>query len=195
MPTTPSSRLALHAPVGGDPAAVPADMLRFRDEVDQMTLAFAHRTAAERGSAAVAGRLHRATDTFELAYADGTAWRSLGAEAREPVRTVGEPGQPEFSSTNWEAGARPVQFWRWGGVLHLGGIVVWTGIPLQTVTMLQLPDGCRPPVRTFAWATVHAPGGVVEAQLTVETNGIVALSPATTDAPVTLDGISFAIVR
>lgn len=74
MPARPSTRLGLHAPSGGDPADVPADVQRLRDQLDVAALVYGQGRLAARPAAGVEGRLYYATDDRALYYDFGGGW-------------------------------------------------------------------------------------------------------------------------
>ncbi|MDW5597649.1 hypothetical protein VSS74_25080 [Conexibacter stalactiti] len=78
MPATPSPRLNLHAPSGGDPADVPADIKRLRDQLDAVVLGYDQGDLTARPLPGVEGRMYYATDR-DLAYYDtGSRWSLIG---------------------------------------------------------------------------------------------------------------------
>lgn len=88
MPATPSRRLGLHAPAGGDPADVPADVLRLRDQLDAVVLGYGQGRLDARPAAGVEGRQYYATDSATLYYDTGGGW----------VPYAWQPGDIRFSA-------------------------------------------------------------------------------------------------
>jgi hypothetical protein len=78
MPADPSRRFGLHAPSGGDPADVPADVLRLRDQLDLVTLGYDQGDLSARPSAGVEGRMYYATDRDVAYYDTGSRWSLIG---------------------------------------------------------------------------------------------------------------------
>ncbi|MDO8187222.1 hypothetical protein Q5424_09330 [Conexibacter sp. JD483] len=76
MPASPSRRMLLSAPTGGDRADVPTQLQKLRDRVDEIALTFAQGTLANRPPARTAGRIYVVTSTGQLFYDTGSAWRS-----------------------------------------------------------------------------------------------------------------------
>lgn len=88
MPAGPSRRLGLHAPSGGDPADVPADIQRLRDQLDGVVLGYGQGRLGNRPSAGVEGRQFYATDDGNLYYDTGVTW----------VTAVWQPGDVRLSA-------------------------------------------------------------------------------------------------
>ncbi|MDW5597650.1 tail fiber protein [Conexibacter stalactiti] len=97
MPATPSHRLNLHAPTGGDPADVPADIARLRDQLDDVVLGYGQGRLRDRPAAGVEGRQFYATDTATLYHDFGGGW----------VPYAWQPGDMRFSA----AGSTPPSGW------------------------------------------------------------------------------------
>jgi len=74
MAATPSRRLGLHGPSGGDPADIPGDVVRLRDQLDLGMLGYAQGSLSARPAAGVEGRMYYATDDAMLYYDFGTGW-------------------------------------------------------------------------------------------------------------------------
>src|SRR5690348_17327703 len=74
MAGTPSRRLGLHAPSGGDPAAIPADLLRLRDQLDELLLAYDQGVLSSRPAPGTEGRVYFATNDGAFSYDTGTGW-------------------------------------------------------------------------------------------------------------------------
>jgi hypothetical protein len=111
MPETPSRRLSLHAPSSGDPADVPADIKRLRDQLDPITFGYAGRnTLALRPTFGTEGRLFFATDIGTLYYDTGSAWVAVPTFGRGVRPAAGVAGRLwEDTSTDaiyWDTGAR-----------------------------------------------------------------------------------------
>lgn len=77
MAESPSTRLGLHAPSGGDPAAVPADVKRLRDQLDDVVLGYDQGVLSSRPAAGVEGRMYYATDDGVAYWDTGTGWVPL----------------------------------------------------------------------------------------------------------------------
>jgi hypothetical protein len=140
MPVTPSARLGLHAPSGSDPADIPADLLRLRDQIDDSVACFSH--GLTRPAAGTAGRIHFDAALGELSYDDGRVWRSVyQPEARRIY--VGEDGAPSYGAT-WSTSADcPVRFWKTGPTVHIFGIATRSDTVFSP-TVFALPVGYRP---------------------------------------------------
>ncbi|MDW5597651.1 tail fiber protein [Conexibacter stalactiti] len=93
MPATPSRRLGLHAPSGGDPADVPADVRRLRDQLDESVLTYAQGTLAARPASASGkeGRQYYATDKGTLFYDTGFGWVPYAWQPGD-IRWTAAPG-------------------------------------------------------------------------------------------------------
>lgn len=169
MPAPPSTRLGLHAPAGGDPADIPADLLRLRDQVDAAVAVFAQGPDATRPGAGIPGRVYFATDLREPYYDDGRTWRWLAVE--ETPHLVGTSGEPPFAAGWRSSPLSAVRFWKRGPRVHLYGYVFTTN---TTTTggrdVFTLPAGYRPsapvraaavlPANTRTWIRVGADGVV-----------------------------------
>lgn len=73
--TTP--RYVLPYPVAADPNNPPADLLALATALDNKMTSFIASTAGTRPAFGLSGRFHFATDTKEVSYDTGSAWRSL----------------------------------------------------------------------------------------------------------------------
>lgn len=74
MPADSSRRYGLHAPSGGDPADVPGDVLRLRDQIDDVMLGYGQGDLSARPNAGTRGRMYYATDVGTLYYDTRDAW-------------------------------------------------------------------------------------------------------------------------
>lgn len=90
MPAPPSRRLGLHAPAGGDPADVPDDQGRLRDQLDGQVVVYDQGTLASRPGTGVEGRMYYATDDGTLYYDTGVGW----------VPAAWQPGDVRLSAAN-----------------------------------------------------------------------------------------------
>jgi len=98
MAETPSRRFGLHAPSGGDPAQIPADVKRLRDQLDDVMLGYDQGPLASRPAAGVEGRMYYATDVASLFYDTSTTW----------VPFAWQPGD-----VRWQAYAQTIDGWLW----------------------------------------------------------------------------------
>lgn len=81
--TTP--RYALRYPVAADPNNVPSDMLNLATDLDNKMSTFISGAFSSRPAFGVSGRFYFATDTKEVSYDTGSAWRSLTGLPTIPV--------------------------------------------------------------------------------------------------------------
>lgn len=81
--TTP--RYALRYPVAADANNVPTDMLNLATDLDNKMASFISGLLSARPAASLSGRFYYATDTKELFYDTGAAWRSLTGQPTIPV--------------------------------------------------------------------------------------------------------------
>lgn len=81
--TTP--RYALRYPVAADPNNVPSDMLNLATDLDNKMSSFTSGLLSARPAFGLSGRFYWATDTKEVFYDTGSAWRSLTGLVTIPV--------------------------------------------------------------------------------------------------------------
>jgi microcystin-dependent protein len=74
MPTSPTPRLGLVAPVGGDPADVPSVVRAVTDRLEEVAVGYAQGRLDNRPGAGQPGRLYYDTDGATLHYDTGTTW-------------------------------------------------------------------------------------------------------------------------
>lgn len=159
MPADPSRRLGLHAPSGGDPADVPADTRRLRDQLDGIVLAYDTGVLSSRAVAGVVGRAYWATDTRTLYLDTGAEWLSA----------TWQPGMVQFTAAQAEppigwlaANGRAVRRADYPALFDAIGITHGAG---DGRTTFLLPDFCgRVPVGAGATAA--------GSRLTVRTLGV-----------------------
>lgn len=96
MPDT-TTRLGLHRPTGGDPAAVPADLARVTDQLDAVLLGYDQGPLASRPSAGIEGRMYYAIDDGTLYYDMGSGWVPAAAQPGDVVFTA----RSEASRLGW----------------------------------------------------------------------------------------------
>jgi hypothetical protein len=174
MPTTLSRRLRLPGPDRPDPVAVPDDVRSLRDAFDAVAVGFLQAPRVDRPAAGTVGRIFFATDTVELFYDSGAAWR-LMSHAVSPPSYVGATGAPAYDA-KWDSSAvGPVRFWRAGPRLHMAGFAARTIRDGAAERIFTLPTGFRP--RTQRQVAVLADPAAV--QLTITPGGEVRV-PGTT---------------
>jgi hypothetical protein len=86
-----TARLALPYPVPNDTVDVPRDVLALATKLDPATAVFAQGLSSARPAFGVPGRFYYATDSAELSYDTGTAWRSV---APTPAFVTSLPTSP-----------------------------------------------------------------------------------------------------
>ncbi|MDO8209282.1 hypothetical protein [Conexibacter sp. CPCC 206217] len=188
MPVSPSTRLGLHAPSGGDPADVPRDILRLRDQLDAFSLGYGQGRLSDRPTTHLRGRTFYATDIATLYYDDGSVWHEVGAEAGS-ARIVGGVGQPA-PANGWSAGSPAPRFWRQGSRVYLAGSMNTNGTVVPIA--FTLPTGYRPSLAVVAAAAAQ-PDSLVPVGISTDGAVYAIFEPGVTS--VALDGISFDTVR
>lgn len=167
MPSSPSSRLQLHAPGTLDPVAVPADVVRLRDQIDAVAVAQLQGPRNSRPAPTTAGRTYFSTDSGELFYDTSEMWQPVPSPSSQP-QYVGTAGGPSFGA-GWAPGpVSPLRFWKNGGQVRIVGCVDGAnnvGYPL----LFTLPVGFRPIEQFTVQVAGTAPQG-----LTIGTGGEVA---------------------
>jgi hypothetical protein len=146
----------------------------------------AHADAAT--NADTAAKATTASDADALGGVPADGYARTGAE---PVRYVGKPGNPDFSSSYWRNYGTtydPVGFYKdQFGVVHLSGAI---DPPNFAGTVFTLPEGYRPP-RTFNGQVFGAMADYDKiATVTVAYDGDVEVGQSF-DKIVSLNGISF----
>lgn len=114
MPARTSRRFGLHAPSGGDPADVPGDLVRLRDELDVVVLGYGQGLLSARPAPGVEGRMYYATDTGSLYYDMGAGWVPAAWQPGD-VRWSGAAQSPPLGwrtcdGSGLAAGAYPALF-------------------------------------------------------------------------------------
>jgi hypothetical protein len=104
--TTP--RYALRYPVAADANNVPSDMLNLATDLDNKMSTFTSGLLSARPAAGTSGRFYYATDTKDVSYDTGSAWRSLtGAPiipvARYYVSAGGAAAGSTLTAVAWNA--------------------------------------------------------------------------------------------
>lgn len=95
--TTP--RYALRYPVAADANNVPSDILNLATDLDNKMSSFLSGTFASRPAFGTSGRFYFATDTKQMFYDTGSAWRDLTGQPTIPVARYYLSSTPASTTT------------------------------------------------------------------------------------------------